>query len=147
MITHSIRAKSLVSQWVDTVMRPLQQQMGWHRQLPPIDNSRYTREHWDKQRFTTWIEETKKTFKADALVTFKAVVYQPGFIPTHWKISYVDELYNFSEFDSVLQEPTALCLQTLDHTFIRKCPKVLRLLTEEEVSLVDLSNKKPAGTC
>ncbi len=147
MITHSIKAPGFIQSVINRVLpltRPPIVQVQT-RGLPPPEDK--VREYWDKIVFTKWIENVKLGFKKSDLVTFSANSPKAGIMPLWWKIAYIEEIYTLAEYDQILEEPRVLCLHGQSGGFLNKCPRVMRVLTKEEMELVDLSNKIPQGNC
>ena len=101
----------------------------------------------DKSRFAQFIEGVRLSYQTDDLVTYKQIPSIKGILPTHWKINYIEELYQYAKWDNSLEEPSVILVACMNGDIIYKCPRILRKLTEEEKSLVDLSNTPCKGTC
>lgn len=106
----------------------------------------YPRCNWSKERYAAWIENVVKTkFKKGDLVTFASCPPMPNVLPFNMEITYLHEMHHYVEYDEQLLEPRAITCRTLASTYEFKCPSTLRLLTKEELDLVNLSNKKAYG--
>lgn len=101
---------------------------------------------WPKLRFTLWLEGLKRIYQVGDLVTMALVPVIPNAVPMVWKITYINELHKDCKYDTDIQEPICLSVQYPNGVTNQKCPATLRKLTKEELALVDLSNKKPAGS-
>ncbi len=118
--------------------------LGLSPPLPPISEQI----PWTKARFTSFVEDVKKSYTNGQIVTLKHCIVQEGMLPViMYKISYISELYHNTNFDNHLHEPILLTLQPLDgSTRVNRCASQVRALTEEELSLVNLRNTEVKGT-
>lgn len=102
---------------------------------------------WGKMQYSAWIEETKKEWKVNDLVTLRQIAPLPNYLPPiFYVISYIHEIHLHAKWDEDIQQPIALVCLTAEGKYLNKCPAVLRHFTPEENALVDLQNTKPSGT-
>ena len=102
---------------------------------------------WDKIQFSKWMEDkVDSKFKQHDLVTWKHVPVNRNMVPYHMSIGYINELWRTIEFSVQNNEPKCIHLRMLNGISRTACPSELRLLTPEEVALVDLQNTKAKGT-
>ena len=141
MIVHSIKHKGIIQ----TLIGYMPTFYNGHDKVPI--NSTFARDHMDKSKFANFIEGVRLTFQKDDLVTYKQIPVIPRILPTHWKVNYLEELYQYAKWDNSLDEPAVVLVQCMDGNIVYKCPRILRKLTEEEKALVNLSNTPCKGTC
>lgn len=102
---------------------------------------------WSKLQYHMWLDEkVNKTFKVGDLVALASFPPTPNIVPYHMVITYVSELYWDVVYDKDRQEPKPITCRSLRGTFESFGPSTIRLLTDEEKALVNLSNQKHAGT-
>ena len=102
---------------------------------------------WDKIEFIIWFEgHVRDKFKAGDKVTFSHVPVQARVAPICMTIRYVQELYNAAQFSTRQNEPAVISVVHFGGQTTLKCPCELRLLTKEEIALVDLQYTKAQGT-
>ena len=144
MLTHSIRPKSFLDKTIEhfrgATGGPASPKSS-HTPVQVVDLP------WTKLRFTVWLEGIKQAFKEGDLVTLRQIPYIPHKIPFYWRITYINELFHDVKYDSTMKEPICITVRTENNIFMTKCPGGLRKFTEEELNLVSLSDKKPAGIC
>ena len=139
MITYEIKPK------VVSIMDTARRWLGY----PLIEQPKPILDYvpWGKVQYTMWIEEIKKEWKVNELVTLRQ--FEPvenRLPPIFFVISYINEILHHSKWDEDIQQPIALVCLTSDGRYLNKCPAVLRHFTAEENALVDLQNSKSAGT-
>jgi len=102
---------------------------------------------WGKLQYSTWMDEKViKIFKVGDLVALASSPPIPNMVPYHMEITYLSELYWDVMYDKDKQEPKPITCRSLRGTFESFGPSTIRLLTDEEKALVNLSNQKHAGT-
>ena len=101
---------------------------------------------WTKIAYIHWVEQIKVKFPIGSLVTLKQIPVIPDKVPLYYTVTYIEELMHETHYDYVFKEPQALTVRVPNGTFVTKCPCYLRVLTLEEVSLVNLSNQVIQGT-
>lgn len=118
--------------------------------IKPMDTPRLVEMPWNKIQFSNWLDKVHETFKVGKYVTLKQIPPTPNCIPLYYELIYIEELHHRVEYDDDLREPRSLMCRMMTKIdglnqpgqLLNKCPCVMRVLTNEEVELVNLSNKK-----
>lgn len=103
---------------------------------------------WSKLDFNDWFTfNVQGKFEVGDLICYLHIPVRDNVVPFHWKIEYINELFNVARYDTIQKEPNVLHCKGMNDAWIYKCPSAVRRLTKEEMALVHLQNSKPLGHC
>ena len=105
--------------------------------------------HMGKLDFALWSEKhVYGKFSVGDLVTLKQIPELENHIPHYWRISYIDEVWSGCTWSPTLEAPESIIVQVPNEAYtvsFRKSALVLRQLTDKELQLVLLQNRKVGG--
>jgi len=136
--------------WVKSAVSKVVNLLPYRRDIPSRPTGLSRGCTWDKVTYIKYIEGVKARFKVGDLVTYMYTSPSSTVVPHHFKIIYINELAHDVMYDNDLQLPACISVQFGEGTDVKtfvKTPNTLRLLTKEEIALVNLQNTKPLGTC
>jgi hypothetical protein len=143
MITQSIKRPGFVTGFLRSSLDMVRGRVQQH-QAPS-----YVYKHksdWGKLVYTNWIEEVKKEFAVGDLVCYHGTAPKADTLPYYQTIVYIEEMHSDVTWDNYHQQPCAVTARDPALILMKRCPKGIRKLTQEEVSLVRLQNSKVEGT-
>lgn len=132
-----------------TVSRVVDFQSRWKNKLPLLADQRAKTIPlpWNKVSFTEYCETIKKKYKVNDTVAMSTAIARDDFLPSLFRIQYINELFHDVSWDHGSNEPLLITLVPVfgGIAFTRTGGQI-RGLTEKEFELVKLRNTPIKGT-